>query len=167
MTVNGDVDLGGTGLAHLSIELGGTAAGTGYDQLVLTNGGSLNLANVELDGAFANNFNTSIQEGEVFYIIVGSANAIPVSQGFTNQGGVDPNFPGFSTINIAGLPFAISYTAAYNGGSGSAFSGAGNDVALMAIPEPNAISMLAGSLGLALGLQRFRRGRKYRSEHSV
>lgn len=35
----------------------------------------------------------------------------------------------------------------------------GNDVSLRAlsIPEPNALSMLAGSIGLALGLQRFRR----------
>jgi hypothetical protein len=39
----------------------------------------------------------------------------------------------------------------------------GNDVSLRAlsIPEPNALSMLAGSIGLALGLQRFRRSRKY------
>jgi len=32
-------------------------------------------------------------------------------------------------------------------------------VALLVVPEPNAMSMLAGSLGLALGLQRFRRRR--------
>jgi hypothetical protein len=38
------------------------------------------------------------------------------------------------------------------------FSGGAN-VALLAVPEPNALSMLAGSLGLALGLQRFRRRR--------
>jgi hypothetical protein len=32
-------------------------------------------------------------------------------------------------------------------------------VAIMAIPEPNSLAMLAGSMGLALGLQRFRRRR--------
>jgi hypothetical protein len=37
--------------------------------------------------------------------------------------------------------------------------GLGNDVVVMAVPEPNSLSMLAGSLGLALGLQRFRRRR--------
>ena len=35
----------------------------------------------------------------------------------------------------------------------------GDDVVLQVVPEPNALSMLAGSLGLALGLQRFRRRR--------
>jgi autotransporter-associated beta strand protein len=35
----------------------------------------------------------------------------------------------------------------------------GNDIVLLVIPEPNALSLLAGSLGLALGLQRFRRRR--------
>ena len=64
---------------------------------------------------------------------------------------------GRGTYNVGGQLFAISYQAdaTANGGLGS-FTG-GNDVALMAIPEPNALAMLAGSLGLALGLQRFRR----------
>ncbi len=35
----------------------------------------------------------------------------------------------------------------------------GDDVVLQVVPEPNALTMLAGSLGLALGLQRFRRRR--------
>jgi hypothetical protein len=36
-------------------------------------------------------------------------------------------------------------------------TGYGNDVAVMAIPEPNSLAMLASSFGLAPGLQRFRR----------
>ena len=37
----------------------------------------------------------------------------------------------------------------------------GNDIAILAVvPEPNALSMLVGSLGMALGLQRFRRRRR-------
>ena len=51
--------------------------------------------------------------------------------------------------------FAISYAANF----GADTLTGGNDVAVMAIPEPNAMSMLAGSFGLALGLQRFRRRR--------
>jgi autotransporter-associated beta strand protein len=35
----------------------------------------------------------------------------------------------------------------------------GNDVVLQVVPEPNALTMLAGSFGMALGLQRFRRRR--------
>ena len=33
----------------------------------------------------------------------------------------------------------------------------GNNVALLMLPEPNSWTMLLGSLGVALGLQRFRR----------
>ncbi len=70
---------------------------------------------------------------------------------------MNPSFLGFNTIyGTNGQEFAISYEANFSTG---AFTG-GNDVAIMAIPEPNSMSMLAGSLGLALGLQRFRRRRK-------
>jgi autotransporter-associated beta strand protein len=35
----------------------------------------------------------------------------------------------------------------------------GNDIVLQVVPEPNSLAMLAGSIGMALGLQRFRRRR--------
>ncbi|MEI9894812.1 MAG: hypothetical protein WDN28_13220 [Chthoniobacter sp.] len=35
----------------------------------------------------------------------------------------------------------------------------GDDIVLQVVPEPNALAMLAGSFGMALGLQRFRRRR--------
>jgi len=66
----------------------------------------------------------------------------------------DPNLPEFSTITVGGQLFAINYSA--DSGSGQ-FNSSGNDVPIMAIPEPNSLAMLAGSLGMALGLQRFRR----------
>ncbi len=69
----------------------------------------------------------------------------------------------FATINGAayaptsffvGLQeFQISFGADF---ATNSFSG-GNDVALLVIPEPNALSLLACSLGFALGLQRLRR----------
>jgi hypothetical protein len=66
----------------------------------------------------------------------------------------------------SGTEFRINYhfdEAAYNlaGGGLAAFEAntGGTNVALLVVPEPNAMSMLAGSLGLALGLQRFRRRR--------
>ena len=62
----------------------------------------------------------------------------------------------FNTIvNGVYQDIAISYTG--NAATNS-FTG-GNDVVLMVTPEPNAWTMLAGSLGMALGLQRFRRRR--------
>ena len=94
------------------------------------------------------------QDGHIFFLITG---ATTVSGTFANANSTDSNFPGFSIFNgTDGQEFAISYTASFSGGS---FTG-GNDVAIMAIPEPNSLSMLAGSFGMALGLQRFRRRRK-------
>jgi hypothetical protein len=64
--------------------------------------------------------------------------------------------PGFATVyGTDGQEFAISYTANFATGSFNDQLN-GNDVAVMAIPEPNSMSILAGSLGL----QRFRRRRK-------
>jgi hypothetical protein len=102
-------------------------------------------------------FNVGTQQaemnGSMIFIIKGST--IAVSGTFGNQGAEDDNFHGYATYNLGGQLFAISYGA--NAGAGT-FTG-GNDVALMAIPEPNSLAMLAGSIGMALGLQRFRRRR--------
>jgi fibronectin-binding autotransporter adhesin len=153
------------------MEIGGTNDGTGggnatgplqYDRLAL--GGNLSLVNSALDVSPVNGyvytsptFNTGNNQfdldGHIFFLITG---ATGVSGTFANQGGADPNLNGFNTIyGTDGQEFAISYNASF---SGNSFTG-GNDVAIMAIPEPNSLSMLAGSFGLALGLQRFRRRR--------
>ncbi|EDY17462.1 autotransporter-associated beta strand repeat protein [Chthoniobacter flavus Ellin428] len=166
------------GVAHLSIEVGGNQDGSGVGPGVLntTNSGSLQydrvamlgstltLNNANLDISPVNSFtytdpsyNNSTQQfnldGHIFFLITGASN---VAGTFGNQQGVDPNLPGFNTIyGTDGQEFAISYQASFSGGT---FTG-GNDVAIMAIPEPNSMAMLAGSLGMALGLQRFRRRR--------
>jgi len=59
----------------------------------------------------------------------------------------------FNVLDAGGFSWTLTTFA--NAGTGS-FTG-GNDIALMAVPEPNSIAMLMGSLGMALGLQRFRR----------
>ena len=87
----------------------------------------------------------------------GSANAIAGT--FANAGAADGNLTGFGTYNLGGQEFAISYTADINGNLGAGSFTGGHDIALMAVPEPNSLAMLAGSLGMALGLQRFRRRR--------
>jgi autotransporter-associated beta strand protein len=167
------------GFAHLSIELGGTNDGSGggngistlqYDRLALT--GTLTLTNATLDVSMANNFsaasvgatfNTSVnpnvlnQDGHIFFLITGMSTS--VSGTFANDlGASDSNAPWASHVFFGsnGQEYALTYTASF---SGNSWTG-GNDVAIMAIPEPNSISMLAGSLGVALGLQRFRRRRK-------
>jgi autotransporter-associated beta strand protein len=182
LNASGNVTLGDsltTGVAHLSIEIGGNQDGAGvgaggpnttnsatlqYDRLTLA-GGTLNLTNANLDVTAVNSFGYTSPtydttqfiipaDGHIFFLITGAS---AINGTFMNAQGTDANFPGFSTMfGTDGQEFAISYSASFSGGT---FTG-GNDVAVMAIPEPNSMSMLAGSLGLALGLQRFRRRRK-------
>jgi len=165
--VNGNVTMGGAGqAAHLAIEIGGTTGGTFYDQVQVAAGSTVTLTNANLDLSLANSFNPTTlslpsinggngqfnQDGSMLFIVKGSGNAI--SGTFANAGVADPMLPGFGTFTVGGQIFAISYTGDFGTG---AFSGAGNDVVLMAVPEPNSLAMLAGSLGLAVGIQRFRR----------
>ncbi|HEY3900883.1 MAG TPA: autotransporter-associated beta strand repeat-containing protein [Chthoniobacter sp.] len=172
LSVGGNLTLGtntglGNGPAHLSIELGGTTAGSSYDQVLVASGSTVDLNNVSLDVSLINSFipfsgtvtgSTQNLDGNAFYLIVGANTT--ASGTFANATGSDPNLPGYSTFNVGSQEFAVSYSASYNNGVDSQFAhGSGNDVAIMAIPEPNSLSMLAGSLGLALGLQRFRRRR--------
>ena len=167
LTAVGNVALGvaaTAGVAHLAIEIGQTTAGTTYDQLAITTG-TLSLNNVELDGSLINGFlpkdattNGGGQfsfDGDTFYIVTGASSI--VNAAFANQGPADPGLLGFPTVSFGGQEFAISFAANFNNGSGSTFATGGHDIALMAIPEPNSLAMLAGSFGLALGLQRFRR----------
>ncbi|HEY1922282.1 MAG TPA: autotransporter-associated beta strand repeat-containing protein, partial [Tepidisphaeraceae bacterium] len=153
LNVAGNVILGsvGAGVAHLDITLGGTTAGSTYDQIAMS-AGNLALTNVELDGALI----YAPTVGDTYYIIAG-AGTTSGTLAFANQQAPDGLSAGLNTITFGGQEFAISFTALYNGGVGSQFTGAGNDVALMAVPEPASLSMLVGSFGLALGLQRFRR----------
>jgi len=168
----GNVALGTTstlGVAHLSLEIGGNNDGTGggnntgplqYDRLTLT--GTLSLTNVNLDIAKVNSSQsfafanpTLGLNGHIYFLITG---ATSVAGTFANDtGATNPTFPGgFTSLFSGGQEFAISYHASF---SGNSFTG-GNDVAIMAIPEPNSVAMLGASIGLSLGLQRFRRRRK-------
>jgi len=60
-----------------------------------------------------------------------------------------------STFSVGGQFFQISYRA--EGGVFDAGAGLGNDVALMAVPEPAGFTSLLGGLGLLVALRRFRR----------
>jgi autotransporter-associated beta strand protein len=183
LNVTGSAALGSlssdSNAAHLSMEIGGIQDGAGvgaggpngtnpgalqYDRLAIS--GTLNLTNVSLDITAVNGYtftnpswNNSTQQfnldGHIFFLVTG---ATSVTNTFTNDTGqVSSLVPGtFTTLNSNGQMFAISYDANFSAGS---FTG-GHDVAVMAIPEPDVMPMLAGSFGLALGLQRLRRRRK-------
>ncbi len=152
LNVSGTMALGTAstvGKAHLAIELGGTTAGTSYDQVSTT--GVVTLNNVNLDVSFVNSFAGTIVEGDTFYVILtGSAAA----GAFANQS-ANLDLNGFHTITASnGRLFEVSYTA--NAGT-SAFSGAGTDIALMLVPEPGAWEMLLGGMGMLTFWQRARR----------
>jgi autotransporter-associated beta strand protein len=141
------------------VKIAGSMPGTDYDQLVVTNTVSLDAdhnggmtLSLDLSGY------TSV-DGTLFFL-VNNQGAGAVQGTFANPTSTlslpfGP-LPTYQVINFGPNAFAISYQGDVTAGT---FTG-GNDVVLMAVPEPNSLAMLAGSLGLAVGLQRFRRRRK-------
>jgi hypothetical protein len=68
-----------------------------------------------------------------------------------------------SPTGANGAQFAISYDANFSNGQ---FHG-GNDIALMAVPEPGSATALALGLSAIAGLKRFRRRKSLASGHSA
>jgi autotransporter-associated beta strand protein len=145
--------------ATLKLELGASTVGN-YDQLVTTDASSTTTLNagggpgttLNVD---ASAFTFTAPYVDKFFVIINGGTNL-VAGTFANTTTVQ-NVEGtnYDTLTFNGVDFAISYLG--DAGTGT-FEG-GNDVVLMAVavPEPNSLAMLAGSLGLALGLQRFRR----------
>lgn len=141
----GRLTVGGLNLheeAVLRIELNGSTAGTGYDQIFLPD---TNLGGVTLAGSLEATLGFIPTAGDVFLIILNSG-----SSAFT---GTFSNVTAdLGTILVSGVPFTIDY--AYNGNGDGVF----NDVALIAqVPEPTSMLALLSGFGMLAGLQRFRR----------
>jgi hypothetical protein len=96
-------------------------------------------------------------DGKIFYIATASNGGAAATSGLFMNTTVQ-NLPAFGTVTTIAFGdqfFAVSYSANFEGQS---FTG-GNDIALMAIPEPSNLALLISSLAMAVGVQRFRRRR--------
>jgi fibronectin-binding autotransporter adhesin len=136
-TVDGDYIQNGT----LQVEIEGLTAGNGtgfHDQVVVD--GTVNLNGV-LDLTSFIGF-TPVN-GDLIFILLNDSNDA-----------ITGNFTGLTQGAVVGEYLGFDWQISYTGNSaGAAFTG-GNDIALMAIPEPGAA--LLGSLGLLALLRRRR-----------
>lgn len=133
---NTTLELGST----LGIEIDGASLATGYDQLNV--GGTVSLAG--LLSITMGSFTPA--DGDLFFILANDGTD-DISGVFSNAA-LDG-----STYSLDGQDFKISYFGNHTGGGAGSFTG-GNDVVLMAVPEP--ASALLGSLGLIALLRRRR-----------
>lgn len=134
----GNLDLQG----EIEMEIAGTAAGTEYDQIDVT--GTVTLgATSTLSVTLLNSF-APVNDDLIFILSNDGIDAIT---------GTFSGLAHLSTFFVGDTEWQISYLANYAGSSSGTFLG-GNDIALMAIPEPSAA--LLGGLGALMLLRRRR-----------
>ena len=146
----------GTGLnlglgATLSVDLGGTGAGT-YDRINVAAGSGITLAG-NLSGSLISGYTPT--DGDLLFIAINNGGGA-TSGAFANTF----DFGGTPAVTIGSNTFLVSYGANFlgDGNVGNSFTG-GDDVALQAIPEPGTAMSLLGGLGLLVAARR-RRSKK-------
>ena len=92
-----------------------------------------------------------VQQGDVLYLILNNGAGATTGQFATLNGALF----NASDVVVNGTHFQLSTTADFGGGGFA--SASGNDVALLAVPEPNSLAMMLGGLGMLCGWQRRRR----------
>ena len=125
----------------LTLELNGITAGTQHDQINVT--GSVNLS-VNLSGILSASLGYTPVNGDLLFILL--------NDGADAVSGTFAGLADDSTFMIGGYDWKISYNA--DSGTNAFNSVTGNDIALIAIPEPGAA--LLGGLGLLALLRRRR-----------
>jgi autotransporter-associated beta strand protein len=122
----GDYNQEGT----LSLELNGVLAGVEYDQINVA-------GTVMLSGMLTATVGYNPTKGDRFFNL-NNDGSDAVSGTFFGIADLD-------TIDLGGYQWQVSYTANYAGANTGAFTG-GNDIALMAVPEPTAALLSCLSL---------------------
>lgn len=135
-----------------SIELNGTSVGSQYDRLAVN--GSVTLTNPTLNGTLG----FSPQQMDKFFILV--------NDGSDPINGIFSGLPQDSFFSFGGSAFQISYT----GNSTTGAVTGGNDVVLIAVPEPITLGLLCCGICIGAGgvlHVSFRNRRKLQEEIST
>jgi hypothetical protein len=134
LTVNGNYSQAG----QYTAEIAGTTAGSGYDQINVL--GTVDISGGSLVTAFSG---TYAQNDLLFILLNDGTDAI--------NGTFAGYAQGATVASYGYMDWQISYTA---NSVNNTFTG-GNDIAIMAVPEPNT-SLLIGSIGVLALLRRRR-----------
>jgi autotransporter-associated beta strand protein len=135
--------------AHLSLDINGTSAGTNADEIITTASNGCSLGG-DLTLTIGSAYVTP-EMGDALMLILNQGTGT-VSTTFSSVNitvnNVTSNFSGAegTIMNIEGQDFKLSYAA-----------GTGNDVELLAVPEPSTWAMLVGGFGMLISFQKMRR----------